>query len=221
MKTASEMKRIMVLTAAAAAALLARSAELPADYSPLEYVRFAGGAYVDTGTPVASVQITMKVNADLGPYFFFGSDWQNYKSLYFGQYQNDSGTWLWRTASQVSRVDEGAATAGLHDIVYGKLDDEWGGAYIDGARNGVNSKAASTGDYNLLVGKYYGGGNLVGDVYSFAVTNRADGSAVMDLVPCWRVSDRRYGFFDRMRGIFLSHENLGIFPKPGLMLIVR
>ena len=198
--------KALFLTLSALSATMILAGEVPSDYERVEYLSFPKGAYIDTGLAVANTDIILHYSADAGNHDLFGCASGTYNSTYLGQ---SDGHWI--VGGSIAPVNVGTVTAGEHMIYY----TEWI-SVIDGSYYETGAGSAGTTPSNLLLGKYHRGNGFVGNVYSFAVTNRATKEAVIDLVPVVRKSDLTAGFYDTARDLFLTNAGTGKFGMPML-----
>ena len=180
-------------------------------YVSQEKIHFPGSCALDTGKPVSAATVEMRYSAGTENYDLFGCTNTAWLSCYLGQ---RGGHWI--AGGNIQTYDNlGTVTEGEHTIKY----EDWhlyvdGTRYDTGAQYGMNTKGS-----NLLLGRYYRGNFLRGDVYSFKV--REGGATVLDLLPCYRASDRKYGFYDTVSNAFLTDAGLGCAPQPGCVLIIK
>ncbi len=180
-------------------------------YTFVDSAEFPKGAYVDTGLPVAQVEITADFDmpAFVSDAHVFGSGGGG-RQLHFTSYNNK---WYWGVNGTEANSGTVAWTPGRHVVVYNK--DCAGTLTLDGVQIGSGVAEGSTGTQSLRVGyRTASGATFAGRIHSLAVTNAA-GEAVMDLAPCIRNADHAVGFYDRARRVFLPTSGayvLGVDP---------
>ncbi len=177
----------------------------PSEYESVDYVPFnVSGAYLDTGVTVNDdqVSVTFSEPAYQNDAHVLG---QNGSSRW-GHFTAYNNKWYWATNGW-DEMNSGtvAWSPGIHRLTLNK--NETGEVILDGSVIGI-ANGFSSGNGNLLVGSRTKTANFIGNIYGVAVTNKS-GAAVLELVPCVRRSDFRYGFFDRVKGQFLTSSLLG------------
>lgn len=177
-------------------------------YEVVDAVPFSlRGAYLDTGVAISNAQITAEFsqNTYVNDAHVLGQDlWSRY--CHFTAYNNK---WYWATngANEVTSGDV-AWSAGRHRLVLNRLEN--GDAELDGQVIGPAGHIL-TWNAPLLLGSRSGKANFVGAFHGVSVTNKG-GEAILELIPCVRKADGRYGFFNRVNGCFLTSPTLGSRP---------
>ncbi|MBR2241011.1 MAG: InlB B-repeat-containing protein, partial [Clostridia bacterium] len=176
---------------------------LPDEYQEVEYIRFTGDQYIDTG--VVPTNHTTEVKFDFeeyvnGEHLFGTSSGSNY--YHFTAYRN---RYSWGING--SQGDAGSWTTGAHTLIYNESS-----VMLDDTKLGnVSNPTSST---NLLIGDRGSRVSLLqGKIYYFKITDRTTGDVVRDFVPCYRKSDGEIGLYDIINGVFYTNNGTGTFEK--------
>ncbi len=162
------------------------------------------GTFVDTGVIVSNAQVTVDFTQAeyVQDAHVIGQDrWS--RLCHFTSY-NDKWYWATNGANEATSGDV-AWTAGRHRLVLNRRED--GAVLLDGQTIG-RADYLFTQNSTLLLGARGGDANFVGAYHGVAVTNK-NGEAILELVPCVRTADGKYGFFNRVNGSFLTSSTLG------------
>ena len=178
---------------------------IPSEYQEVEYIRFTGGQYIDTG--IIPTNHTTEVKFDFETYdndeHLFGTE-SGYNYYHFTAY--DNGYWWGRNNGQSNYF---SWTTGTHTLVYN------GNNYsvtLDGREIDSGNEIASTN--NLLIGeRELTGVRLRGIIYYFKITDKTTGNVVRNFIPCYRKSDNEIGLYDTVNGTFYTNNGTGTFEK--------
>lgn len=178
------------------------------DYQQVEYIRFNGGTYIDTG--IVPIDHKIETKFDFEEYAvdenLFGTS-SGMLYLNFGSYNNK-----YRTGGQGANY-YGTWTTGTHTLIYNGDDSE---VRIDD--NLLNSGIELYSLNNLWIGANTSvtsssNTNLNGKIYYFKITNKRTGELERYFVPVYRKSDNEIGLYDVVHNKFYPNEGSGTFQK--------
>ena len=190
----------LVAAVAAVGAHTCAAGEFPyADYERLEYVRFTGTQYFNTGvTPKADPGYEIDVDFAVSTYVNNGHLFATTAGTpwYYASFSSWSSLFIWGcNGTNCDEAKEGcpAWSAGRHKLAYNRIGDN--AVVLDGEVLTTGGEHASGSP--LMIGRRGSDTTFQGDVYSFSVTNHSTVAAVIDYVPAReRTGGRRVGFYD-------------------------
>lgn len=188
------------------------SSRLPAAYQEVEYIESNGQPYINTGVPATNVYGFKFV---FQPGSFSGQSWNSMMSGYLdnatlGYYYNPSGYYLRFRGNEVSSSMSGIDVNLFHTYILGNNLFT-----IDGVQKGTPNTSYSWGTYanNIFIFNAANASrNAVGRLKS-CILYDANGDELVDLVPCYRISDNVIGLYDLVNGNFITNAGSGAFTK--------
>ena len=187
---------------------------LPEEYQEVEYIKFDGNQYVDTG--VIPTNHTTEIQFDFDEYnngeILFGTSlggWYYHFTAY-----NDT---YYYGGNGFGDASGGTWTTGKHTLVY---NDASNSVKLDGERLVDNRNFAATA--NLMIGKCENENDwLRGNVYYAKIIDKSTGHNVREFIPCYRKSDDAVGFYDTVTKNFYTNNGTGEFKKGKNVVIVE
>ena len=205
--------------------------EVPADYSPLEYIEGTGTQYIDTGyrpTPTTRTIIDFQFTARGSQYRVFGLEYSN---LYYSMYQNGSGNWAYTCQdssgswTQISPAKTTDANRHVFDFNFADASDlrclTIDGGAISSATGLVGTRS-KVGSGSLSLGAAHTGATSFGNISKHRIyfcQMYEGGVVVRDFVPVKRKSDGVSGLYDFVEGEFHASAGTGAYVAgPGISL---
>ena len=190
-------------------------ANIPSEYTEVEYIKSTGTQYIDTG-------IKPNTGTTLFKGEFLVSSRYNVQGLFgcrgSGTAGSDSACVLYMTTGDLrldwakgdSTLKYAMATGTKFKIEisknYAKIDDN------DLTVGNTSEDVSLT--RNFLIGNFYNGSNLfssglIGNIYSCKLFN--NNVLVRDFIPCYRKSDNVAGLYDLVNNTFYTNQGTGNF----------
>ena len=183
---------------------------VPDGYTPVEYIRFIGEQYVDTGFIVQQsfnpkVELVIKNKNGSA----FGAQSEGERSILDFQNQMYSGNGYNRLAYSLPSNDNLIHTLTASYVsTTGDLSISIDGTVVN---SGIQTGSFPTGTTYYL-GMVHGGSattTLHGYVYRFSIYQ--DNSTVLNFIPAIRNSDDKVGMYDTVSGMFFENSGTGTF----------
>lgn len=189
---------------------------LPKEYQQVEYLEFTGTQYINTNilTKQALKVVSEFSTTTVNKWFFGARKSQYYDSLTFGYFQiynNDYcayhgfGGGTGRYIITLCPQDGNKHIVELSNNEY-KIDNINQNLY----------KGTFTEFYNIYLGTINNDNTAdyrmyVGNVYSFKIYD--NDSLILNLIPCYRISDNEIGMYDVVNDVFYTNQGTGTFLK--------
>ena len=173
---------------------------VPSAYQEVEYLRFTGTQYINTGILPSNVESRFKISQQ---------SYQN-NSPYVGQVSNGTAyhvtlySYKYYFCSGNSESNTGSWVSGIREFIYNHIAD--GGLYIDGNLSALANNPRAD---NVLYIGYRGGGGCIGDFYYVKLTDRSTGELIFDGIPCYRKSDSVAGMYDTVTSTLFTNAGTG------------
>lgn len=197
---------------------------LPTGYQEVEYIATSGTQYINTGYILKSHKFKVDLIVQ-----FTGSDASTFASYLgfmksssaptprFGIHNYGSGVFMYGVNATINTPN--AVTNNKTFLVFnsdGTIDDSTQALSVDGEITSVTS------GYNMssnTLSLYLGARNVAGAAnnaisakfYRFKLA--VNGRKVLDLIPCYQLSDNAIGMYDIVNGVFYKNSGTGSFTK--------
>lgn len=187
---------------------------LPPEYQEVEYIESTGTQYINTGKTINTATDTVEL--------VFQNNEPNTYKWFFGEHDNNARFGLGSGDGADKRnVAYGNTTYKVADTLQyfakHKFIANQSGAFIDETKVANYSSFSSTSTLYLF-NLNLSGGNYVASSKIWGYKHTRNGAEILNLVPCYRKSDKAVGMYDLVSNEFFSNNGSGEFLYKNLPL---
>jgi surface protein len=180
---------------------------LPDEYQEVEYIESTGTQYIDTGKTINTATDTVEL--------VFQNNEPNTYKWFFGEHDNNARLGLGSGDGEGKRnVAYGNSTYKVADSLqyFGKhiFVANQDGVFIDETKIANYSSFSSTSTLYLF-NLNLSGGNYVSKSKIWRYIHTRNGEDIVNLIPCYRKSDKAVGMYDLVSNEFFSNAGTGEF----------
>lgn len=184
-------------------------------YQRVEYIACAAASYIDTGIKTSqNLKVSCSYSTkDSSTLLFGGRKDTSSNGLTFGYFSTNSAFVGFGGPTSNIQTTLNPMDGNIHSVVLSSSIYT-----IDNVAQVINNRGTFSAAYPIFLGTWSNDSNpdpryFVGKIYSFSIEQ--NGKYILNLIPCRRKSDNVFGFYDQVKGTFLSSRT-GVAFKGGL-----